>query len=187
MRRLPKTLTREEATRLLAAPNKSCPTGLRNRCILQLMYRGALRVSEVVALRPQDIDWETGLVRIVEGKGARDRNIYIDEHTLDLLRLWSERRPRSPWFFCTLSGRPVSTVYIRAMIKRMARRAGITRRIYPHMLRHTFATERLSEGWSIREVQEYLGHADIRTTQIYTHVSPEDLRRRVAQLRPLTV
>jgi site-specific recombinase XerD len=178
-RKLPKILTRDEARALLAAPNVRYPTGLRNRCMLELMYRAGLRVSEVCALKPRDVDLAKGTIRIHDGKGG-DGTAYFDAETLRLLiDQWKGRRrtlPKSDFLFCTLVGGKVSTRYMQQMTGRMAKRAGITARCTPHTLRHTFATELLDEGANIRQVQEALRHSDVSTTMIYTHVLDTQLR-----------
>lgn len=181
-RRLPTTLTKDEARALLAAPNTRCPTGLRNRCLLELMYRAGLRVGEVVALRPRDVDVEGGIVRVWDGKGG-DGTSYFDSESLRvLLDQWKATRralPKSDYLFCTLKGAQVSTDYVRQMFQRMRRRAKIETRATPHTLRHTFATELLGEGFNIREVQEALRHADISTTQLYTHIIDSNLQAKI--------
>jgi integrase/recombinase XerD len=178
-RRLPKTISRPEAAALLAAPNTRAPTGLRNRCLLELMYRGGLRVGEALALAPRDVDLSSGTVRVLDGKGG-DGTGYFDESVRPWLEQWVRERRHyshkdSP-LFCTLKGNPVSVRYVEAMVKRMAKRAGITSTVTPHVLRHTFATELLDEGANIRQVQEALRHADVSTTMIYTHVLDTQLR-----------
>ena len=178
-RRLPKTISRAEAAALLAAPNTRAPTGLRNRCILELMYRAGLRVGEVLALEPRDVNVSAGTVRVLDGKGG-DGTGYFDDTVTPWLEQWiRERRhyaSKASPLFCTLDGGPVSVRYVEAMVKRMAKRAGITSTVTPHVLRHTFATELLDEGANIRQVQEALRHADVSTTMIYTHVLDTQLR-----------
>lgn len=100
-KKLPKTLTREGSLKLLSQPNKKAPTGLCNRCLMQLMYRAGLRVSEVINLGPRDIEWKQGILRVGKEKGTKDRTLYLDEHTLDLLRVWNERGTKGRYFFCT--------------------------------------------------------------------------------------
>jgi len=185
---LPKVIAREDVRRLLAVPNTSCPTGLRNRAALELMYRAGLRVSEVAGLKAGDIRWETGEVLVEHGKGDRDRVVPLDAEAVNWLRLW-RKHPKHPkgaaTFFCTLRGGPVSTEYLRQVVKRCASKAGLdATQVSPHKLRHSYATELLDEGFTIREVQELLGHSSITTTQLYTHVRPngiaEKIRRRGA-------
>lgn len=181
-RRLPAPLSRDEVRLLLDAPNVTCPTGLRNRCMLELMYRGGLRVGEVCALRQRDVNAEQGTVRVVAGKTG-DRTAYFDPESLRvLLEQWKATRralPKSDRLFVTLAGAPVSVRYVQQMVQRMRRRAKLTVRCTPHTLRHTFATELLDEGFTIREVQQALGHADVSTTMIYTHVLDSNLRAKI--------
>lgn len=183
-RKLPKILTRDEMVRLLEAPNLRYPTGLRNRCMLELMYRAGLRVSEVAELKPRDVDVRKGIVRIFDGKGG-DGTAYFDAETLRILiDQWKVVRrtlPKGDYLFCTLDGGQVSPRYLQQMVQRMRRRAGITAICTPHVLRHTFATELLGEGFSMREVQDALRHADVSTTQVYTHVLDEHLRSKIQQ------
>src|SRR5919198_1776454 len=134
-KKLPKTLTKEEALKLLSQPNKKAPTGLRNRCMMQLMYRAGLRSSEVINLSPRDIEWKEGVLRVWKGKGAKDRTLYLDEHTLDLLRVWDGRRPKGRYFFCTLKGKKLNDRYVRELVDRYAKKAGIEKHVNPHMLR----------------------------------------------------
>lgn len=185
-RALPKTLSRAEVESILKAPNLDAPTGLRDRCMLELMYRAGLRVGEVCDLRARDVNVTNGTVRIVDGKGG-DGTSYFDSESLQLLLdRWKQARgqlPKSDYLFCTLTGGRVSERSTQMMMKRRARRAGITTRVHPHMLRHTFATELLNEGFNIREVQEAMRHKDIVTTQIYTHVLDEGLRTKIQQRR----
>lgn len=184
-RRLPKTLSGAEAEALLAAPNLRAPTGLRNRCILELMYRAGLRVSEVCSLEPRDIDLQRGTVRVVDGKGG-DGTAYFDSASVaPLVEEWKRERKRrgigaSAPLFCTLAGELVDRRYVWKMVKRMSKRAGIDpAKASPHVLRHSFATELLEEGFNIRQVQEALRHADLSTTMTYTHIYSSELRARI--------
>jgi len=184
-RRLPKTISRDEAARLLKVPNLRAPTGLRNRCMLELMYRAGLRVAEVCALEPRDVDLTRGTVRVLDGKGG-DGTAYFDvDSVAALISEWKRERKRlgvaggAP-LFCTLAGETIDTSYMRAMVKRIARRAGLDpSKVSPHVLRHTFATELLDEGFNIRQVQEALRHADVSTTMVYAHVYDAELRARI--------
>ena len=187
-RLLPKTLTRDEALRLLDAPNLRAPTGIRNRCMLELMYRAGLRVGEVVSLQARDVDLKAGTIRILDGKGG-DGTAYFDGDVIGpLLDRWKDERRRlaigrDARLFCTLAGGAVSTRYVQQMVTRMAKRAQITARCTPHVLRHTFASQLLDEGFSIREVQLALRHADVSTTMIYTHVLDTQLRDKIQRRR----
>lgn len=183
-RKLPKTISREEAAALLKAPNLHAPTGLRNRCILELMYRGGLRVGEVLSLKVRDVDVKRGTIRILDGKGGDGTGYFPVAVVSPLLEEWKRERrrlgvPAAAPLFTTLKGGPVSVRYVEQMVQRMARRAGVSSRCTPHVLRHTFATELLDEQFTIRQVQEALRHADLGTTMIYTHVLDADLRDRI--------
>lgn len=178
-RRLPEVLERDEIQALLAAPNQAAITGLRNRCMLEMMYHAGLRVSEVCNLKTVHVDLRHGRLRVKQGKGRVDRNLAVGEDFLNLLKQWNARKKKetagSEFFFCTVKGGPVSTNYIEKMIKRMAKRAGIEKRVHPHMLRHTCATELVEEGVELHVIQDILGHADLSTTEIYLHVRPEQV------------
>lgn len=175
--KLPKVLSREEIERFLAQFNTKCPTGLRNRVIMQVLYRCGLRVSEMCDLSPEDVDIEHRFIYVQQGKNSRDRYISIGDVTADWLKQWSDIRPKSDYFFSTLKGESLYPVYIRQVCARKSEQAGVyvndnhkMRPIWPHLLRACFATELLEEGTSIRVVQELLGHKNVSTTQIYTKV-----------------
>jgi len=185
-RKLPKTLSSEEVEALMAAPNLAAPTGLRNRCILALMHRSGLRVSEVCGLHLRDLRWREGQIHLRPevAKGRREGFAYFDPHTEELLRRWKDARrcyaAGKPHLFTTLKGGPVSRFYCWQMMRRYARRAGVDEhRVHPHVLRHTYATELLREGFNVREVQQLLRHADIRTTVLYTHVIDVELQAKI--------
>lgn len=173
----------------MARPNVDCPTGLRNRAMLELMHRAGLRKAEVCGVHLRDVDWTRARIRLRPevAKGRREAVLPLDRRTLGWLERWKAVRRRyasgSPLLFVTLRGTPVGHKYVWEMVSRYARKAGIGQPVYPHMLRHTFATELLSEGFNVREVQDLLRHADIRTTVIYTHVAPEHLAQKVRNRR----
>lgn len=169
-RALPKRLSREEVARLLAQPNARYPTGVRDRALLRLFYRAGLRCNEALNLRVRDVDFRRLEVRVNDGKGGKDRVVWLDEVSCEVLRAWRDRRPRSEFFFCTLQGNRVHDSHVRHMVARRAKKAGIELRVHPHMLRHTYASELLEEGFSVSEVQKLLGHEDLQTTSIYLHV-----------------
>jgi len=198
-RRLPVTLTDGEVESLLAQVKPKSTTGLRNRAMLAAMLGAGLRVSEVCTLRGVDVDLAEGMVRVNLGKGRKDRVIPVDHETLAWLRAWAERREklgangRQP-FFCRIRTRgitgrlpalgAVAPRTVQLLIGRLARAAGIEKRVTPHTLRHTYATRMLRRGFTIREVQELLGHASVATTQVYTHVDPQALKEKVQGKRP---
>ena len=176
-KRLPKVLTPDEQRALVSQPSPRYVSGLRNRCLLRVMLEVGLRAGEVVALRPEHLDMLTCRLVVREGKGAKDRVLWISDDLRDLIGVWLGRRPASPWLFCTRDGGQLSTRYLRTMVKRYATKAGVSEaeRVSPHVLRHTFATDLLRQTKNIRLVQKALGHSDLSTTMIYTHVCDEEL------------
>lgn len=184
--KLPKVLSREDVEKMLKVPNVKCPTGLRNRVALQVMYRAGLRVSEVVNLSIDDLDLKKGYIYVQQGKNSKDRYVPIDEETVTWLKRWLEIKPESEYLFCTLSGGKLSDRYLREVCYRISEKAGVyvndnhkKKKVNPHVLRHTYATELLEEGFNIREVQQVLGHENLNTTMIYTAVRPESLAMKI--------
>lgn len=180
---IPETLTPEDQAALLRQPNRRAPTGLRNLCMLRLMLNAGLRASEVIALQPGNIDCNSGKLTIKQGKGKKDRILWIGEDDLALIRRWKEKRPQSPYLFPTLKGDKLDDRYLRQMVKRYAQRAGIEQDVHPHTLRHTFATDLYRQTKNIRLVQKALGHADLSTTMIYTHIVDDELEDALKSLR----
>ena len=193
-RRVPAVLTVAEVERLLAAPNAVEPLGIRDRALLELAYATGMRVSELVGLELRDILYEDGLARAL-GKGSRERIVPVGRRALGAVALYAReirplldrgvgRKARGAGgagraggaLFLNARGTPLSRVGAWGVIKRAARRAGIAKRVTPHTLRHTFATHLLEGGADLRAVQEMLGHRDLATTQLYTHVDRDYLR-----------
>jgi len=176
-RKLPKVLTDEEKHALLAQLNKRYVSPHRNLCMLRLMLEAGLRAGEVVSLRPDHLNMTTCQLTIRNGKGAKDRILWIRDDLRDLIGSWLERRTPGAWLFPTRAGERVPTRYLRALVKRLAERASIpeVERVSPHTLRHTFATDLYRETKNIRLVQKALGHADLSTTMIYTHIVDAEL------------
>ena len=181
-RRLPEVLTREEVEALLAAPNPDEPLAWRDRALLEVAYGTGVRVSELVGLAVGDVWYDEALVRVM-GKGGKQRLVPIGRRALGATALYQrEIRPTLDRgrtrgkLFLNARGMPLSRVGAWGVIKRAASRAGIGKRVTPHTLRHSFATHLLEGGADLRAVQEMLGHADLSTTQIYTHVDREYLR-----------
>jgi len=173
-------LTAEEQAALLAQPNPRYPTGERNRLMLSLMLNTGLRLSETTGLEWRDLDLNTGKLFVRQGKGAKDRVLWISEDDIDLLRHWKQRQADEvitdcPHVFTTLKGRRVSSRYVQQMVKRCSEKAGIRKNVHPHCLRHSFASDLLRESRNIRLVQEALGHADLSTTMLYTRVHDEEI------------
>ncbi|WP_303783628.1 site-specific tyrosine recombinase XerD [Azovibrio restrictus] len=182
--RLPKTLSEAQVEALLQAPDTDTPLGQRDRAMLETLYATGLRVSELVGLKLHEIGFNEGVVRIM-GKGNKERLVPLGEVALDWLRTFIQEGRTE-----LLAGRPCEAVFVTAraapmtrqmfwtLIKGYAPRAGIAReQLSPHVLRHAFATHLLNHGADLRVVQLLLGHADITTTQIYTHVARERLKR----------
>ena len=182
-KRLPKTLSMFEIDSLLAQPDLSTLLGLRDKAMLELLYATGIRVSELVGLRMQDVNLERGFL-VVMGKGSKERAVPLGEAAAGAVRSYCERaRPLllngvdSDFLFISSRRRGITRQMFWERIKLHARTAGITSCISPHTLRHCFATHLLDNGADLRAVQAMLGHADISTTQIYTHVSRERLKQ----------
>ena len=182
MKRLPVVLEAAEVKAILDAANIHCPTGFRNRTMLTVLWRCGLRVSEACNLRPEHIRWDTKILEVRRGKGGKDRNVPLDDVAFDWLERWRAHRAASPFFFSSLKGMRLSPRYVQQLVKRLAKKALPPARaalVTPHVLRHTYATELLDEGFTLRDVQTLLGHASVATTQIYTHVRPAALTAKV--------
>ncbi len=182
-RHLPEVLTVEEVEALIASCDVTKPSGVRDRAILELMYSSGLRVSEVVFLEFQHLDLEEQMLRLW-GKGFKERIVPFGERAKEALLEYLNRArnlllrgKKSRYIFVSgPSGKPLSRQSVWNMVKRYALQAGIRKHITPHTLRHTFATHLLEGGAELRVVQEFLGHSDIATTQVYTHVNRRLLR-----------
>lgn len=181
-KKLPSHLSLEEVDRLLAQPDVSTPLGLRNKAMLDLLYSTGLRVSELVGLRVSDLQMDMGCLRCV-GKGDKERLVPVGKQALAIVRQYLrevrpglQRRGPTPYLFLNRLGTKMSRVAFWMIIARYGRQAGLRRGLSPHKLRHSFATHLLERGADLRSVQLMLGHADISTTQIYTHVVQERLK-----------
>ncbi len=180
---LPKFLSLEEVDALLAAPDASTPRGLRDKALLEVLYASGMRVSELVAVKPGDLNLDEGYLTCV-GKGDKQRIVPVGQNAADWLTRYVRdgraallRKRSSPWVFVNArDGGPLSRVGFWKVLKAYGVRAGITREISPHVLRHSFATHLLERGADLRAIQVMLGHADLSTTQIYTHVLEARLR-----------
>jgi integrase/recombinase XerD len=188
-RRLPKVLSLDDIRALLDAPEDTGFRGLRDRAILQVMYAAGLRVSEVVGLKLADLDRKKGLVAPL-GKGQKRRLVPLGEHALDALdaylRVRSEhpRAAASNAVFLSPRGGPLTRQGVWKMLGGYARGAGVTKPSSPHKLRHSFATHLLEGGADLRSVQALLGHADISTTEIYTHLADDHVRAQYKRAHP---
>jgi integrase/recombinase XerD len=180
---LPKFLSLEEVDRLLDAPETSTPRGLRDKALLEVLYASGMRVSELVAVRPGDLNLDEGYLTCV-GKGDKQRIVPVGQNAADWLKRYVRdgrptlvRKRTSPWLFVNArDGGPLSRVGFWKVLKAYGVQAGITRELSPHVLRHSFATHLLERGADLRAIQVMLGHADLSTTQIYTHVLEARLR-----------
>ena len=189
-RGLPKTLTEQDVEKLLAAPDVNDALGLRDRTMLETLYASGLRVSELVTLKVAQVSQDMGVVRIV-GKGAKERLVPLGEEALNWLKRYlKEARPRilqqraADAMFVTGRGTAMTRQSFWHLLKRYSTQAGLTKAISPHTLRHAFATHLLNHGADLRVVQLLLGHSDISTTQIYTHVARERLKQLHAKHHP---
>jgi len=181
-RNLPKTLTEADVELLLNTPNIATPLGSRDRAMFEVLYATGLRVSELVALRITQISMDMGLVRVM-GKGGKERLVPLGEESLDRLQQYLAQGRNellngkmSDAAFVTARGKNMTRQMFWYLVKKYARQGGLNKPISPHTLRHAFATHLLNHGADIRVVQLLLGHADISTTQIYTHVARERLK-----------
>jgi integrase/recombinase XerD len=186
--RLPKYLTKEEAARLLAAPSTAEYEDVRDRAMLELLYASGLRVSELVSVKTEGINLQDGWIRVT-GKGNKERMIPVHARALATVRGYltqREARFKSPpaELFLGRTGKKLSRVQFWRRLRELGLRAGIKTRLYPHLLRHTFATHLLQGGADLRSVQEMLGHADLATTQIYTHLDVSALKAAHAKHHP---
>ena len=189
-RSLPGSLSEAEVEALLAAPDASTPAGLRDRAMLETLYASGLRVSELVGLKPAQVSLDMGVVRVM-GKGSKERLTPLGEEAVAWIQRYvKEGRPallagrRSDALFVTARDGAMSRQAFWGLVKRHAAAAGIGRAISPHTLRHAFATHLINHGADLRVVQLLLGHADISTTQIYTHVARERLKALHAKHHP---
>jgi len=180
---LPEFLSVEEVDRLLAQPDTSAMVGMRDRAMIELMYSCGLRVSELCGLRVADLQAEAGCLRCI-GKGNKERLVPVGRQALEAVQRYLRgSRPKllcegsSPYLFLNLKGRKVDRIAYWKTLGQYGRKAGLRKALTPHMLRHSFATHLLDRGADLRSVQMMLGHSDISTTQIYTHVVEERLKQ----------
>ncbi|HLP98326.1 MAG TPA: site-specific tyrosine recombinase XerD [Sideroxyarcus sp.] len=189
-RSLPKSLTEEDVELLLRAPDTTTPLGMRDRTMLEVLYASGLRVSELVGLRVAQVSLDMGVTRVM-GKGSKERLVPLGEEALDWVKCYlAEARPVllagkvSDALFVTGRGEGMTRQMFWYLIKKHAKTGGLRKPLSPHTLRHAFATHLLNHGADLRVVQMLLGHSDISTTQIYTHVARERLKRLHAMHHP---
>ena len=188
--RFPKSLSESDVEALLAAPDIATPLGLRDRAMLETLYATGLRVSELVALKTFEANLDAGVVRVM-GKGSKERLVPLGEESLDWIRRYLKearmallRGRASDDLFVTARGAAMTRQMFWHLLRRYAAQAGLKKPISPHTLRHAFATHLLNHGADLRVVQLLLGHSDISTTQIYTHVARERLKQLHAKHHP---
>jgi integrase/recombinase XerD len=189
-RYLPETLAAPEVERLIAAAAGTTPLEVRDRALVELLYASGLRVSEVCGARLENLDLERGFIRVV-GKGNKQRLVPVGGRAREALEAYlSSARPAlvsrrtGGEVFLSVRGRRLTPQRIWQLVSALGRRAGLEREVHPHMLRHSFATHLLEGGADLRIIQELLGHADISTTQVYTHVDSKQLHRAHRRFHP---
>ncbi len=187
---LPDVLTVEEIDMILSQPDVNTPLGLRDKTIVELMYACGLRVSEVLTIKTSNILYSDEVVRVI-GKGSKERIVPVAASSLEWVKLYTERsrstlaKPYSEdYLFLNWRGRKLSRMAIWDIINKYSKMAKIQKKIHPHIFRHSFATHLLEGGADLRSIQEMLGHADISTTQIYTHVDISYLKQVHKQFHP---
>ncbi len=188
--KLPKVLSFREVEALLAAPSEENPGDLRDRAMLELLYATGLRVSELVRLKKREVNLDAGFL-LAFGKGAKERlvpigesaSVYIQKY-LTMVRGRLDKNGANEYLFLSRLGEPMTRQAFWNIIKKRAAQAGIRKDISPHTLRHSFATHLLENGADLRSVQIMLGHADLSSTQIYTHITRERLKRIHAEFHP---
>ena len=187
---IPKFLNREQIDKLLSAPDRAKPTGVRDRAMLELLYATGLRVSELCAVRIADLEFAAGVLRTI-GKGNKQRLMPVGKSALAAVREYLQAaRPKllsgrsSPFLFVTARGGRLTRQAFWKLLLGHGKRAGIFQDLTPHVIRHSFATHLLEGGADLRSVQTMLGHSDISTTQIYTHVMRSRLRQTIEQHHP---
>jgi integrase/recombinase XerD len=187
---LPETLRPEQVRKLIESVGPNDPLGLRDRAMLELLYSSGLRVSELCDARLENIDLDSGFIRVT-GKGDKTRIVPIGKPAAAAIRAYLDReRPQlvskktGAEIFLSIRGKKLTTPRIRQLLKIYAARAGLEANVYPHLMRHSFATHLLGGGADLRIIQELLGHADISTTQIYTHVENSGLKSVIKKFHP---
>lgn len=178
---LPNCLSEEEVDRLLMAPDLESPSGIRDKAMLETMYSSGLRVSELLNLEKGQVNMSKGIITVF-GKGAKERKVPLSDYAIQYIKKYvTEVRNKSEYkgskyLFLSKKGEPLSRVYFFKQVRKYSEQVGITITVSPHTLRHSFATHLLNHGAQLRIVQGMLGHTNIATTQIYTHVSTEKLK-----------
>ena len=188
-RALPKILSRSQVNQLISAPDPESPLFNRDVAILELLYASGLRATELCTLKTRDLNLEVGCVRVL-GKGSKERIVPLGRAACEALaRYLEETRPNlgktpNPLLFLSRTGKPLERIALWMLVEKYGRRSGLLKHISPHVLRHCFASHLVSGGADLRVVQELLGHSDIATTQVYTHVDQDRLKNLHRQYHP---
>ena len=184
---LPGALTREEMTRLIEYNYPQNLKGLRDRAIIEMLYSSGVRVGELISLKIKDMDFKGKTVNVL-GKGKKERLLPVTSQAIDSIENYLMKRPtgkdKDSIIFCNLKGEPLTERGVQYIIDTLARNCGIYRKITPHMLRHSFATHFLENGMNLRYLQALLGHSNLSTTEIYTHLSIEELTKVYRKAHP---
>lgn len=185
-KKIPEFLTKQEQEALIGVFNIRYIASHRNKTMIQLFIKTGLRLSEMLDLKWKHINLLTGQFKVVDGKGSKDRILWISEDTIDILTQWKDRQfkelEKVEYVFTNRGGKQLVDRDIREMVVTYAAKAGIIKDISPHTLRHTFATDLLRETKNIRLVQKALGHSDLSTTMIYTHIVDDELEQAMKRL-----
>ena len=176
MKKLPVVLTYEERESLKAVFNTRYISGRKNLLITRLMLSTGIRISELCSLKWEHINFRTRQLNIIDGKGGKDRNIFIPASLMESLQAYRDECPPSPYAFATRTGEKPDRANLSNMIKKYAKKAGISKEISAHTLRHTCLTERYNSSKDIRTVQKIAGHSNLQTTMIYTHISDDQVK-----------
>lgn len=183
-KRLPTFLTEEEALKLINYPDKKTILSLRDNLILKMLYSTGMRVSELVSLRISELDLDKGEV-VIKGKGNKERVVFLPEDILEDIKFYIQKRKKnSNFLFLNRKGKLLTDKGIRLLVEKYAKKVIPYKKITPHTLRHTFATHLLTNGADLRSVQELLGHTKLSTTQIYTHLTKENLKKVYENFHP---
>lgn len=186
-RKIPEFLTAEEQEQLISVFNVRYFNSFRNRTMIKLFLASGLRLSEMINLRWRDINLMTGQLKVVEGKGAKDRILWISDSVVEELRIWKENQSEKlgscDYVFTTSNKNKLDSRNIRRMVSEYSKKAGITKNVSPHTFRHTFASDLLRATKNLRLVQKALGHEDLSTTMIYTHIVDSEFEDALKNLR----
>ncbi|AKA70145.1 tyrosine-type recombinase/integrase [Clostridium scatologenes] len=187
-KKIPEFLTKEEQESLINVFNIRYWSSCRNKMLIELDLATGLRLAEIINLKWQDINLITGQLKVVNGKGSKDRLLWLGENTLSKLTLWKEKQYNKfnikiDYVFTNNKGNQLVDRDVREMVVTYSKKAGITKNISPHTLRHTFATDLLRDCKNIRMVQKALGHADLSTTMIYTHIVDDEFEDALKNFR----